>query len=101
MSKEKLTQIITAALSGKVSCATSARIVPVIVKCLIERLEKGELSKAMTFNSHTVKRCVNEAIKEFINELEKRLTHYGIYSQYVKDTIMQVAKEMTENNDKE
>lgn len=44
MNSEKLTQIITAALSGKVSCATSARIVPVIVKCLIE----NNLVKEMT-----------------------------------------------------
>ena len=31
----------------------------------IEELEKGELSKAMTFNSDTIKRCSAEAIREF------------------------------------
>lgn len=37
----------------------------------IERLEKGELSKAMTFNSDTIKRCVNKAIKEFAERCKK------------------------------
>ena len=31
----------------------------------IEELEKSELSKAMTFNSDTIKRCSAEAIREF------------------------------------
>jgi len=44
-------------------------------KAEIERLEKGELSKAMTFNSNTIKRCVNEAIKEFAEKAKESASH--------------------------
>lgn len=60
----------------------------------IERLEKGELSKAMTFNSHTIKRCVNEAIKEFIAEFERRCIDGGIYPAFVKRQLEHVKEEM-------
>lgn len=36
------------------------------LKAELERLEKGELSKALTFNSETIRRCNIEAIKEFV-----------------------------------
>ena len=43
----------------------------------IKRLEKGELSKAMTFNIHTIKECSAEAVKEFAHKIESYKT--GIF----------------------
>lgn len=42
----------------------------------IEELEKGELSKAMNFNSDTIKRCSAEAIREFAEEHKKIMRSY-------------------------
>ena len=65
----------------------------------IEELEKGELSKAMTFNSDTIKRCSAEAIREFAELVkEKRnILFNGIYSDlHFSNTIDTLVKEMTE-----
>lgn len=42
----------------------------------IEELEKGELSKVMTFNSDTIKRCSAESIREFAEEHKKIMRSY-------------------------
>lgn len=48
-------------------------------KAEIERLEKGELSKAMTFNSETIKRCVAEANKDFAKKLRALFAEFDKY----------------------
>ena len=70
-------------------------------KARIEELEKGELSKSMTFNSDTIKRCSAEAIREFSEEVEKELmantdSNGDINSCFVPDIIHRLVKEMTE-----
>lgn len=67
----------------------------------IERLEKGELSKAMTFNSETIKRCVDEAISEFVERLKERAVPVVIGEKYhfivvTTGDIDNLVKEMTE-----
>ena len=63
-------------------------------KAEIERLEKGELRKAMTFNSDTIKRCVDEALKEFAEEFEKRCIESGIYPALIKNILKNLVKEL-------
>ena len=70
----------------------------------IEELEKGELSKAMTFNSDTIKRCSAEAIKEFAEE-HKKIMRSFLYNDSTdflmkwceyETTTDNLVKEMTE-----
>lgn len=42
----------------------------------IEKLERNELKEAMTFNSDTIKRASNEAIKEFAERLKAKCHNY-------------------------
>ncbi len=59
----------------------------------IERLLK-QLKEGIDLSDSVIRDVKSEAIKEFIEKLDERLTNYGIYSQYVKDTIKQIVKEM-------
>lgn len=67
-------------------------------KARIEELEKGELSKAMTFNSDTIKRCSAEAIREFAERL--KMAFYYEFEELIPsimaDKIDEIVKEMTE-----
>ena len=68
-------------------------------KAEIEKLEKGELSKAMTFNSETIKRCVDEAIREFAERLKEKHKNHLVCNIYVlNNEIDNLVKEMTEEN---
>ena len=76
----------------------------------IEELEKGELSKAMTFNSDTIKRCSAEAIREFAEKFKSTLENLeakspnktyqtamqDMLAYYVPTIIDNLVKEMTE-----
>lgn len=68
------------------------------LKTKIEELEKGELSKAMTFNSTTIKRCVNEAVKEFAEKIKLYIgTEFNVSDDdfiEVKQDIDRLVKEM-------
>ena len=71
----------------------------------INRLEKGELREAMTFNSTTIKRCVASAIKEFAERLKAEMRNLarlqdGDATYYIvgEPVIDDLVKEMTEEH---
>lgn len=71
----------------------------------IEELEKGELSKAMTFNSDTIKRCSAEAIRGFVKRLKANFAesqntgHEEFPASFICDVIDEACEEMTEATD--
>ena len=71
----------------------------------IERLEKGSLKEAMTFNSKTIATAVAEAIKEFAEELKEKAhrcdlstDEHEYYSVGVVEIDILLEKKAGENN---
>lgn len=59
-------------------------------KAEIERLEKGSLKEAMTFNSKTIANIKVEAVKEFAEELIRRLYLKGDMVEEINNLVKEM-----------
>ncbi len=92
---------------GEDELVSLGRILEIInrQKSEIERLEKGELHEAMTFNSTTINRCVASAIKEFAERMKAEMRDLSAWQNgdatfyLVSDSFVdRIVKEMTEEH---